>query len=44
MSRSTSNLAIDFSFALNAYKTTGCYRELFYVKTYAAKLLAGDYN
>ena len=43
MSRSTSNLAIDFTFALNAYKTTGCYRELFYVKRFAAMLICGDY-
>lgn len=43
MSRSTSNLAIDFSFALNAYKTTGCYRELFYVKKFAQMILAGNY-
>lgn len=43
MSRSTSNLAIDFSFALNAYKTTGCYRELWFVKQYAARLIEGKY-
>lgn len=43
MQRSTSALANDFSFALNAYKLTGSIKELFYVKRFAALLLAGDY-
>lgn len=43
MQRSTSALANDFSFALNAYKLTGSIKELWYVKRFAAMLLAGDY-
>lgn len=43
MQRSTSTLANDFSFALNAYKLTGSVKESWYVKRFAAMLLAGDY-
>jgi len=43
MTRSTSTLALDLTFALNTYKKTGSVRELFYVKRFAAMLICGDY-
>lgn len=43
MSRSTSTLALDFTFALNKYKQTGDFRELFYVRKFAQMILAGNY-
>lgn len=43
MTRNKSNLALDFEFALNCYKATGCYRELFYVRKFAQMILAGNY-
>lgn len=43
MTRNSSNLNKDFTFALEAYKATGCYRELFYVKKFAQMILAGNY-
>lgn len=43
MTRSTSALANDFSFALNAYKLTGSVKELWYLKRFAALLISGQY-
>ena len=43
MSRSTSTLALDFTFALNKYKQTGDVRELFYIKKFASMIIAGVY-
>lgn len=44
MTRSTSTLALDFTFALNKYKQTGDVRELFFIKRFASMLIAGMYN
>lgn len=41
MNRNTSALACDFQFALLAYQQSGCCRELFYLKRFAAMLIAG---
>lgn len=44
MSRNSSHLARDLQFALDVWRKTGSIKDLWFVKTYAAKLLAGDYN
>lgn len=43
MTRNSSALALDFTFALNKYKQTGDVRELFYIKKFASMLIAGVY-
>lgn len=43
MTRNSSALALDLTFALNKYKQTGDVRELFYVRKFAQMILAGNY-
>lgn len=43
MTRNSSSLALDLTFALNKYRKTGDVRELFYIKRFASMLIAGVY-
>lgn len=44
MTRNSSTLALDLTFALNKYKQTGDVRELFFIKRFASMIIAGVYN